>query len=298
MKVQNGLGSDCRMIVLTMCSHILQRGSGECHLGLEDWASASASFAAALAERPGDGAALHGRGCARWGEGKAALAWADFYRASVAGYELSTGPQDVLASEVSDEQQRLALEMSHRDDTDAASRTMVQRAAAARNREEQVAARQIQSSVRRWSARKEAHFEALAEAERQALGRQLESLIAVQTEEERDAQVDVRALLGVPLPRKLWQSTTTAKPEPRLGTRPSSAEPQPTMHDRQPHLSAPSRSSQAVAPLRRTSAERALAMLEEELNKQDCGQDVQPEEGGSDVNDAAVVQPWVGVWRP
>jgi len=270
----------------------VQRGSGECYLGLERWANASASFAAALAERPGDGAALHGRGCARWGEGRAALAWADFYRATVAGYELAAGPRDALASEVSDDERLLALEMSHRDDTEAASRTMLQRSVAARNREEQVAAKRIQSSVRRRSARKKAQQEAWLEVERRALGRQLESLIAAQTEQEKDAQVDVRALLGVPLPRKLWQTTT--------GTNPRQLRPQP-----QPPVNcdqaAPS-VTVSVAPLRRTPAERALALLEEQFNEQtqesNTAGDAQAEEGTSDGDDAAVVQPWVGVWRP
>eukprot|EP01043_Picozoa_sp_COSAG02_P027017 COSAG02_NODE_1574_length_11880_cov_13.431675_8_plen_300_part_00 len=270
----------------------VQRGSGECHLGLERWANASASFAAALAERPGDGAALHGRGCARWGEGKTALAWADFYRATVAGYELAAGPQDALASEVSDDERLLALEMSHRDDTEAASRTMLQRSAAAKNREKQAAARHIQSSVRRRSARKKAQQEAWAEIERRALGRQLETLMAAQTEQDKDAQVDVRALLGVPLPRKLWQTTTPTKPrqprpQPQLTVSRDQAAPCVTM---------------AVAPLPRTPAERALAMLEEQFNEQtqqrNTAGDAQAEGGTSEGNDAAVVQPWVGVWRP
>lgn len=267
-----------------------QRGSGECQLGLERWANASASFAAALAERPGDGAALHGRGCARWGEGRAALAWADFHRATVAGYELAAGPQNALALEVSEEERQLALEMSHRDDTEAAARTIAQRAAVARNREEQAAARRIQSSARRRIAHKQAQQEVWAEAERQSLGRELESLLAAQTEEEKDAQIDTRALLGVPLPRRLWQSTTAAKPPPR--SRPG-----------QPQSRSQSM-TQAPAPLRRTrtSAERALAMLEDQFNEQTqpevVAKDAQSEGGSSEGDDTTAVQPWVGIWRP
>jgi hypothetical protein len=274
----------------------VQRGSGECHLGLERWASASASFAAALAERPGDGAALHGRGCARWGEGRTALAWADFYRATVAGYELAAGPQDALTSEVSAEERRLALEMSHRDDTEAASRTMSQRAAASRNSEKQAAARRIQSSVRRHSARRKAQQEAWAEVERRALGRKLESLMAAQTEEEKGAQVDVRALLGVPLPRKLWQTTTAAKAPPR--SRQPRSQPQPTVSRNQ----APPSVANKVAALHRTPAERALAMLEEQFNEQtqdgNTASHTHTEDGNLEGDDAGVAQPWVGVWRP
>ena len=269
----------------------IQRGSGECQLGLERWANASASFAAALAERPGDGAALHGRGCARWGEGRGALAWADFYRATVAGYELAAGPQHALASEVSEGERRLALEMSHRDDTAAAARTIAQRAAAHRNREEQAAARRIQRSARRRIAHKKAQQEVWAEAERQSLGRELESLLAVQTEEEKGAQIDTRALLGVPLPRKLWQSTTAAKPPPY--SRPG--QPQSQLQSK----------AQAAAPPRRTrtSAERALAMLEDQFNEQTqavgvVAQDAQSEGGSSEGDDTSAVQPWVGIWRP
>jgi hypothetical protein len=286
----------------------LHRGSGECHLGAESWSLAAASFAAALAERPGDGAALHGRGCARWGEGRGALAWADFHRAVIAGYDLADGPCGALTGQVAEEERRLALEMSHRDDTDAATRTAAQRVAAARNREEQAAAARIQRNARRHAARKQAQQEVGALQAQRALGQQLESLLAAQTPAEKEAETDVRALLGVPLPRKLWQQQR--QQSGRLA-QPRQQPPDTTASRRLPQSrqQQPPPQQQAVAPRRQTPAERALAMLEDDFDQEA----LPPQEGGEADADGEgtagvgrgegdgegdVVQPWVGVWRP
>ena len=200
----------------------LHFGRAECHLGLEAWSDAAASFAAALAERPGDGAALHGRGCARWGEGRAPLAWADFSRALLSGYALAAGPCAALEAEVEQEERDIALEMSHADDSNAARALAEQREAAVEAVQREDAARTVQAGVRRRLARNLAAQERVAEEERRELGQLLTTLTAQQAQEQGDGDPQL-PMWGVPLPRQLWsgggsQQQSEAASPPRTPT--------------------------------------------------------------------------------
>lgn len=273
----------------------LHRGSAECHLGSEDWGNAAASFGAALAERPGDAHALHGRGCARWGEGRNALAWADFHRASGAGYSLAEGLCVSLEDTVGEEERKLALEMSHADDTSAAARAQGQREAVYERRQQEAAATTMHKGVRSHQVRRKTAAEGAAHREREKLGKELEGLLAAQTEEEKEAEIDVRGLLGVPLPRKLWQEASIradalpAPPPAPLGVSHRGSPLQPP-RDSTPRESSGLPLAIDVGP--QSSAERALAMLEEE------GDGADGDGAGGDESPGGDVQPWVGVWRP